>query len=96
MSLKRFYFDKNIEMCRTCMFIDEYTLNVNGNGEIPCGYDGTAICGIYEIGEKETSENCLQSAHYFPGKLPYRAKPNVPSLKLIPFMKLVSLSELPE
>ena len=59
MSLKRFYFDKNIEMCRTCMFIDEYTLNVNGNGEIPCGYDGTAICGIYEIGEKETSENRL-------------------------------------
>ena len=33
MSLKRFYFDKNIEMCRTCMFIDEYTLNVNLEGE---------------------------------------------------------------
>lgn len=36
MSLKRFYFDKNIRICRTCMFIDEYTLNVNDNGKIPC------------------------------------------------------------
>lgn len=59
MSLKRFCFDRNIKICRTCMFIDEYAFNVNDTGKIPCGYDGTAICGIYEIGEKETSENRL-------------------------------------
>jgi len=48
MSLKRLNFDNNKEICRTCMFIDEYSLNISGEGEIPCGYDGTAMCGIYD------------------------------------------------
>jgi len=47
MSLKLNRFNKGLEICHTCMFIDEYSLNMNGEGEIPCGYDGTAICGIY-------------------------------------------------
>lgn len=36
------------------MFIDEYALNVSEEGEIPCGYDGTAVCGIYD---KEKDDN---------------------------------------
>lgn len=48
MSLKRLDFDNNKENCRTCMFIDEYALNVMDEGEIPFGYDGTAVCGIYD------------------------------------------------
>lgn len=57
MSLKRLRFDKKIEMCHTCMFIDEYTLNVNEEGEIPCGYDGTAICCVYNDKEEESKDN---------------------------------------
>ena len=44
MSLKKHYFDKNIECCYTCMYIDEYALNIEDKGQIPHGYDGTALC----------------------------------------------------
>lgn len=57
MSLKLNRFNKGLEICHTCMFIDEYSLNINGEGEIPCGYDGTAVCGIYSDEEKNDGEN---------------------------------------
>ena len=56
MSLKRLDFDNNKKICRTCMFIDEYALNVMGDGKIPHGYDGTAVCGIYDE-EKDDGES---------------------------------------
>lgn len=59
MSLKRLYFDQNIECCRTCMFIDEYALDVNDDGTEPHGYDGTAICCLFEHDKPETNENRL-------------------------------------
>ena len=55
MSLKKLDFDNNKKICRTCMFIDEYSLNVREEGEIPCGYDGIAVCGIYDE-EKDDGE----------------------------------------
>lgn len=55
MSLKRLDFNNKKEICRTCMFIDEYSLNISDEGEIPCGYDGTAVCGIYDD-EKDDGE----------------------------------------
>ena len=57
--LKRTAFNNKVECCRTCMFIDEYSLNVNSEGEIPTGYDGTAICGKYDSSKCETNENRL-------------------------------------
>ena len=54
MSLKRDYFDSNIEICATCMFIDEYSLNVHDDGEVPHGYDGTAVCCKFDNNRKET------------------------------------------
>lgn len=57
MSLKRFYFDHKIECCYTCQFIDEYTLNVLGEGEEPHGYDGSAICDAYNPNEVESENN---------------------------------------
>ena len=59
MSLKKYYFDRNIEICYTCMFIDEYAFNVNEDGEVPHGYDGTAVCCAYDDKEPEDSENRL-------------------------------------
>lgn len=59
MSLKKLYFDKDVKVCYTCKFIDEYTLNVAAKGEIPHGYDGTAICCKHNYEEKETNENRL-------------------------------------
>ena len=59
MSLKRLRFDKNFEICHTCMYIDEYTLNINDEGEIPSGYDGTAICCIHNDKEEESKDNRL-------------------------------------
>ena len=59
MSLKRDYFDRNIEICATCMFIDEYSLNVHDDGEVPHGYDGTAVCCKFDNNRKETVENRL-------------------------------------
>jgi len=59
MSLKRYYFDENIETCRTCMFIDEYACNVSDEGEEPTGYDGTAVCCKYDDKQPETDENRL-------------------------------------
>lgn len=59
MSLKRLRFDKNIEMCHTCMFIDEYAFNINEEGETPCGYDGTAICCVHNDKEEDSKDNRL-------------------------------------
>ena len=57
MSLKKYYFDKNIECCYTCMYIDEYTLNVEEDGEAPHGYDGCALCSIFNKSEEESNNN---------------------------------------
>ena len=57
MSLKRFAYNRNIEICYTCKFIDEYVMNVNGEGEVPHGYDGTALCCVFNNKEKESIEN---------------------------------------
>jgi hypothetical protein len=59
MSLKRLRFDQKLEVCHTCMFIDEYAFNVNEEGETPCGYDGTAICCIHNNKEEESNDNRL-------------------------------------
>ena len=59
MSLKKYFYDNNTEKCYTCMFIDEYACNVNKDGEIPCGYDGTAVCCKYEDEQPEDIENRL-------------------------------------
>ena len=39
------------------MFIDEYSLNISDEGEIPCGYDGTAVCGIYDEEKDEDDDD---------------------------------------
>jgi hypothetical protein len=57
MTTKKYYWDINSEMCLTCMFIDEYALNVNDNGETPYGYDGTAECCLFNWDENETFDN---------------------------------------
>ena len=54
MSLKRLYYDKNYKVCLTCKFIDEYAFNVNDEGEIPHGYDGMALCCIFDENDKES------------------------------------------
>lgn len=59
MSLKRLNFDRNIECCYTCMFIDEYAFNVEVEGEIPHGYDGTAICCKHNDEQDESNDNRL-------------------------------------
>lgn len=43
-TLKKYYWDKNIDICLTCQFIDEYAFNVADDGEVPFGYDGMALC----------------------------------------------------
>ena len=57
MTSKKYYFDKGIELCLTCKFINEYSWNVMGDGKVPHGYDGTAECCLFNCNEKETSEN---------------------------------------
>ena len=57
MSAKRYYYNKNIEMCITCKFIDEYAWNVMDDGKEPHGYDGIAECCLYNRDEEETVEN---------------------------------------
>ncbi len=57
MTSKRYYHDKNIEMCLTCKFIDEYAWNVMDEGKEPHGYDGTAECCLYNWDEEETLDN---------------------------------------
>ncbi len=57
MSLKKICFEKNIKVCITCMYIDEYAFNVSEEGEVPHGYDGTAFCCLFNDEEPETSEN---------------------------------------
>lgn len=57
MSSKRYYYNKNIEMCITCKFIDEYAWNVIDDGKEPHGYDGMAECCLYNWDEEETIEN---------------------------------------
>ena len=59
MSLKRYYYDKGDELCYTCMYIDEYAFNVHGKGEVPHGWDGTALCCKYDDTEKQSAENRL-------------------------------------
>lgn len=59
MTLKKYYFDKGIEVCLTCKFIDEYSLNVRDDGKVPHGYDGTAVCCLFNYDEEKTSENIL-------------------------------------
>lgn len=59
MSLKRLYFNQGIECCRTCKFIDEYAFDVNNDGTEPQGYDGTAVCCLFDDEQKETDENRL-------------------------------------
>ena len=57
MSLKRFYYDRGDELCYTCMYIDEYAFNVNDDGEVPHGWDGTAECCAFNDKEPETKDN---------------------------------------
>lgn len=59
MSLKRFHYDLGHRCCYTCMYIDEYTLNIEDAGEVPHGYDGTAICCKFDDSKKETGANRL-------------------------------------
>lgn len=71
MSLKKYYFDKNIECCYTCMYIDEYAFNVEDKGQIPHGYDGTALCCKFDDKEPETINNrcfispCWKACHKY-------------------------------
>ena len=39
------------------MFIDEYALNVRSNGEVPHGYDGAALCSVFNDEEKGSADN---------------------------------------
>lgn len=57
MSLKRLYCEKDVKICLTCKFIDEYALNVETEGEVPHGYDGTAFCQLHNFDEEETNNN---------------------------------------
>lgn len=57
MSLKKFFYDRGYKTCRTCKFIDEYAFNVSDKGEVPHGYDSTALCGLFNEDEGETKEN---------------------------------------
>lgn len=57
MSLKKFYYNKNIEICYTCKFIDEYAMNVADDGEEPFGYDGGAWCCMFDVNEPESNDN---------------------------------------
>lgn len=57
MAAKKYYWNKNIKICLTCMFINEYAWNVMDKGKVPHGYDGAAECGLFNWDEKETSEN---------------------------------------
>lgn len=58
MSLKKLYYDKGVKICRTCKFIDEYAFNVNGDdGNVPHGYDGSALCCVFNKNEKECADN---------------------------------------
>lgn len=59
MSLKKYSYDKNIEMCLTCKFIDEYAFNVYDEGEVPHGYDGMAVCNAYDKNQPEDSDNMM-------------------------------------
>jgi len=71
MSLKKYYFDRNIEICYTCMFIDEYAFNVNEDGKVPHGYDGTALCCVFNDKQPKTNENrdfvspCWKACHKY-------------------------------
>ena len=57
MSLKKYYYDKGEELCYTCEFIDEYIFNVNEDGEVPHGWDGTAFCCKYNKSEEKSIDN---------------------------------------
>lgn len=58
-TLKYDKYKQGVKTCRTCMYIDEYSLNVNDDGEAPCGYDGTAVCCKFDDKQKESAENRL-------------------------------------
>ncbi len=41
------------------MYIDEYFFNVHGKGKIPHGYDGMALCCVFDEKEEEGADNRL-------------------------------------
>lgn len=57
MSLKKYFYDRGVKTCRICKFIDEYAFNVRGKGEVPHGYDGSAMCGVFNDDEEENFDN---------------------------------------
>ena len=57
MTLKKHIWSNNIEACITCMFIDEYVLNVSELGKVPHGYDGTAFCCKWDDEQEESNDN---------------------------------------
>lgn len=57
MSNKRRYFDDNIEICLTCKFIDEYAFNVRDNEKTPHGWDGSALCCLFNEDKEESIDN---------------------------------------
>lgn len=57
MSLKRIYIDQCVEICLTCKFIDEYAFNVSEDGKVPHGYDGWALCCLFDENKPETDDN---------------------------------------
>lgn len=59
MSLKRYHYDKGDELCYTCKFIDEYAFNVNDDGEVPHGWDGTAWCDAFDKSQPKSINNRL-------------------------------------
>ena len=59
MSLKKYHYDKDDKLCYTCKFIDEYAFNVNDEGEVPHGWDGTAECCKFDKSKPQSNENRL-------------------------------------
>jgi len=57
MTLKRYYYDAEVENCMTCKFIDEYGCNVRPEGRAPMGYDGTAFCEKYDHEKADGPDN---------------------------------------
>jgi len=64
MSLKKFHYKKGTEMCLTCKFIDEYTLNDADEGEAPVCWNGDALCSIRDISQPLSDDNRLFVSPY--------------------------------
>jgi hypothetical protein len=56
-TLKYDEYKQGVKKCRTCMYIDEYSLNVNDENEAPLGYDGTAVCCKHDDTQKENYQS---------------------------------------